>query len=327
MYLARVEAQQLEAAWGPGSTGAARDRARWLIARGARVESEGEVVRVAVPTPISVHGSPLLAAQLVSGGASSARAGSEQVAAVGARLIEQLRAGGAQALFAVPSDEWPAAALEALGLAPAFEVSLRNFYLSLGALSGKLEEKGPHPLRKVASFARRIRQKMIEVSFDPGWLEDAARVHAERRPGLGLAVVRDLPYLAWRYRDVPGRSYRMLVLRSQAGAGIDGYAVVESLSGDADQVSMRVIDHWSRSADRVGDSRFMFELALWFLSENVTVVQALGVQGSALDGLFLRTGGFKKAWTSHLWWRALGERGAAPVATETALRASDLLDY
>lgn len=327
MYLGRVDVQQIEGAWGPSSTDAARARARWLASRGARVESEGEVVRVAVPTMISVRGAPLSTGQLVSGGASSARASVDQVVAVGARVIAGLGEGGAQAVFAVPSEEWPAPALEALGLTPAFDLSLRNFYLSFGALSDRLEVKGPHPLRKVAAFARRIRQKMIEVNFESGWLEDAARVHAERRPALGLSVVRDLPYLTWRYRDAPARSYRMLVLRSHAGAGIDGYAVVEPLPSDADQVTMRVIDHWSRSADRVGDSRFMFELALWFLSEQVTVVQALGVQGSALDGLFMRTGGFKKAWSSHLWWRPLDARGALPVAAETALRASDFLDY
>jgi hypothetical protein len=118
-----------------------------------------------------------------------------------------------------------------------------------------------------------------------------------------------------------------LVLRGQVGAGIDGYAVVEPLPSDTGVAGMRVVDHWSRSAGRVGDSRFMFELALWFLSERATVVQALGVQGSALDGLFLRTGGFKKAWSSELWWRSLDDRVPTPSAADTALRSSDLLDY
>lgn len=316
----------IDAAWGPGSTEGARARARWLLAREARVEVEGDLVRVAVPTDLVVHGAVVPGAQLVTAGAAGPRPTPERVLAAGQRLLEGLNAGGARVVFAVPSDEWPGPVLEALGLKPVIELSLRNFYLSFGALSGVLEAKGPHPLRKAAAFARRIRQKMIEVSFEGGWLEDAARVHRERRPHLGLSVAREVDYLAWRHR-APSSGHRMLVLRSHAGAGIDGYAVVEPLSSENGNATMRVIDHWSRSADRVGDSRFMFELALWFLSEQVTVVQALGVQGSALDGLFLRTGGFKKAWSSHLWWRALDARTTAPAASEAALRASDLLDY
>jgi hypothetical protein len=310
-----------------GDGGDVGARRAWLERRRAVIEAEGSAVRAAIPSELVLHGRALPAAQLVRTAGQAEPTSLEPAAAlaVGTRLLDALRARGARAVYAVPSREWPERELEQLGLRPAFELCLRNFYLSMGALSGVLEERGPHPLRKVATFARRIRQKMVEVDLTEGWLGDAARVSAERQAGLGLAVVRDAAYLAWRYTATPHK-YRMLVLRRAVGAGIDGYAIVEPLPADERGGCMRVVDHWSRSADRVGDSRFMFELALWFLSEHVSVVQALGVPGSALDGLFMRTGGFKKAWSGALWWRALDGATPMPSASAAALRASDLVD-
>ena len=296
----------------------------WIKARSAIEAGDEVATRAAVPVELMIDGAVVPGAQIVAMGGTCAP---DRAQLLGQQVLDGLQAKGVRAVYGVASAEWPAETLEALGFRPMLELSLRSFYLSLGVFGDVFESKGPHPLRAAAAFARRLRQKMIEVSFDDGWLESAARVSEARGEAMGLSVRRTREYLRWRYKDAPLRHYRLLVLRRNAGAGIDGYAVVEPFEPEPDRIGVRVVDHWSRSDDRVGDPGFMVELAMWCLAERASVVQALGVQGSSLDGLFKRTGGFKKAWSGHLWWRGLGAEPRMPRADLVSWRAGDLLDY
>ena len=60
---------------------------------------------------------------------------------------------------------------------------------------------------------------------------------------LHFAIDRSEPYLMWRYGKHPDRHYRLLVLRRQAGVGIDAFIVVRMLPLDKNRFCAQLVDH------------------------------------------------------------------------------------
>ncbi|MCC7381271.1 MAG: hypothetical protein IT384_05545 [Deltaproteobacteria bacterium] len=244
----------------------------------------------------------------------------------GHRLLEELRHEGVRWVYGTPSPSWPEVLLRELGFHHAFDLVQRNFYLSLSGISSRLDDTLA-PVRRVAKLARRFRQRLIEVDFDPSWLAYAARLFEQRRPELGFAVARTEQQLAERFAaQAKERGCHLLVLRRQAGVGIDGFAIVKLSDPGTGQRVIRLLDHWTRLGEVRSTTWLLGELALWGLSEHAQVIEVFAVAGTALEHILIGAGCIKKPRTAPFLLRSLepGEETRVIPASDAQLRAGDV---
>jgi hypothetical protein len=272
--------------------------------------------RWAAITPLVVHGHVEAGAQLVDPERAEGPDGSQ--VDVGKRVLERLAEKGVHLVYAVPTARWSEDVLRALGFVTSFDVVLRNFYLGL-------DDDGLKSVRRVATLARRIRQKLIEVDFDDTWIAYAARLFDLKRSDISLGVDRSEEYLRSRYRR-GDREYRLLVLRRQAGVGIDGYAVVRLLEHEPGRTLIQLVDHFTKIGERRSTTWLLGEIALWGLAERASVVQAFAADGSVLEHVLIGAGCIRKPLTLPFMVRSLfpNEEGLKLPVDGVQLRASDL---
>jgi hypothetical protein len=243
-------------------------------------------------------------------------------------LLDRLVADDVSLAYAVPTSLRTAKVLGGLGFQHSFDVVVRNLYLGLGSVSSRLDEAALTPFRKLAKFARRLRLKLIEVDFDETWLAYAARLFAQRRPDLAFAVERSQDYLRWRYKAHPEHQYRLLVLRRNAGVGIDAFVVLRMIEARPGRMYIELVDHWTRIGERRWTAWLLGELALWSMAENADVIQAFAAAGSLLDQVLIGVGCIRKKASLPFMVKELAppeEQEAHPVvASSVQLRASDL---
>jgi hypothetical protein len=216
--------------------------------------------------------------------------------------------------------------LRALGFVHTFDVVLRILYLGLGSVSSLLDEAALTPFRKLAKFARRLRLKLLEVDFEESWLAYAARLFAQRRPDLALAVERSQDYLRWRYRAHPEHRYRLLVLRRNAGVGIDAFVIIRMIEARPGRMYVQLIDHWTRIGERRWTAWLLGEVALWSMAEKADVVQAFAAAGSMLDQVLISTGCIWKKSSLPFMFKSFAgpEDVQRPSASAVQLRAGDI---
>lgn len=307
------------------------DRWRWMFDhdRGvvslgwssrALVAARGAVRKDLVIDGVEVHGAELVTLPIGDVGPNP-----EEELELGRDVLDRLRSHGARVLYAAESSQWPRSLLERLGFRQSFDFVERTFYLGLGGISRRLDEHGPHPFRRFAEMARRIRQKLMEVEIDEHWLAHVQTVMDECPP-VGFRLKRDSEYLRWRYKNVPGHNYRLLVLRRQAGHGIDAFAITETFPSDHGQLGVRLLDHFTRDPERAGVTWLLGELVMWSLAEKATIITGGAGHQTPLDQLFRRTGAIRRAWSAPFWIRALND-DEPPALDNAELRASDLLSF
>jgi hypothetical protein len=290
--------------------------------------------RAAVVVPLRARGASLVGAQLVELPVSDLGPTLEQQVELGRHVLETLRRAGVRWVYATPGPQWGEGLLAALGLTPLGEAVERSFPLGLGgigAVVGKLNPGavfGPNPLRRLATVARGVRNKLIEVELDGVWLEDVERMASSTSAGDALALARTPAYLAWRYRDAPGRSYRLLVLRRQAGVGADAAVIVEPFALDGGRFGIRILEHWTRARDLAALTWLLGEVALWSLAEQASQLRAVAVGGTAQERLLLAVAAVRRTQSLPFYWRSLaGDDDPAPDAGALALQAGDLLGF
>lgn len=276
------------------------------------------------PVKLVVRGVSESGAQLIES-PSTEIVSAVRAKALGRQILEELRAGGVRWVYAVPTPRWSEPVLTELGFRSSFDVVVRNFYLGLSGISTRLDDT-LEPFRRVAKLARRIRQKLIEVDFDATWVAYAARLFELRRSELGLAIDRSEDYLRERYANRTDRGYRLLVLRRQAGVGIDGYAVVRLHEPEPGQTTIQLIDHWTRVGERRSTTWLLGELAMWGLAEQATVIQAFAAAGSVLEHVLIGAGCIRKPLSLPFMIRSLapGEEELTVPLEGVQLRAGDL---
>ncbi|MFO0728051.1 MAG: hypothetical protein U1E65_30000 [Myxococcota bacterium] len=308
------------------------DRWRWLFGSDRATALLGwshtalVAARGAVAKDLLVDGQVVQGAELISLPIGDVGVQLEEEVEMGRELLDRLREQGVRVVYAAGASQWPDAVLTRLGFKTPFEFVERTFYLGLGGISRRLDEHGPHPFRRFAEMARRIRQKLIEVEMDNHWLSHLERVMEECTPQPRFCLRRDASYFAFRYRNVPGHQYRLLVLRRQAGTGIDAFAIVETFVPEPGQLGVRLVDHFTRNEDRAGVTWLFGELVMWSLAERASVITGGTGHGTPLDQLFRRTGAIRRAWDAPFWIRALNDE-APPPLEDAELRAGDLLSF
>lgn len=219
------------------------------------------------------------AAELSSGlGAGTALTHQQRLALLH-HLLAALEGRGVRWVFATPSPELPEPLLLEGGLVRAFDMVGRQLPLSMG------------PVRNLAKLARRLRQKLIEVSPDDAWLNAAQRLFSQRAPELDLALERSALKLAWRYREHPSRRYRFSVLRRRAGTGLDAFVVWRVLDAEPKAPVLELVDHWTRLGERRSTAWLLGEMALLGMAEEgVDAVLAHAPTGSALEQTLIASG-------------------------------------
>jgi hypothetical protein len=259
-----------------------------------------------------------------------ARGRDEELEATLAALDAHRNHHGTTIAYSVPSTPGQQQTLERAGFARAFDVSLRNLYLSIAPVSKALDGVSFGAMRNLARRAMQIRQKLIEVPLDDGWLGHAERVFEHRaQANLGFAVRRDLAYLKARFGD-PAAGYRLLVLRRKAGVGADAYAIVRTFAYGSSRTCVQLVDHWSRNPDRRAIAWLLGELAVWGLAEKCDVLQGFAASGAPLDQVLVAAGCIRKKWTAPFMVKRLGPVPVAAARLQidrVALRASDLSIY
>jgi hypothetical protein len=248
----------------------------------------------------------------------------EQSLAIARDLVTRLAEERIEYAFAVVIGQRSRAMLEALGFEHSFDVQLRNLYLGLGSVSTRLDETALNPVRRLAKFARRLRLKLMEVPFEESWMAYAARLFAQRRPELAFAVERSQDYLRWRYRLHPEHKYRLLVLRRNAGTGIDAFAIARVYEARPGRKYVQLIDHWTRIGERRWTAWLLGEMALWGLAEHADVLQAFAPANSVLDQVLVSLGCIRKVATVPFLTKTLSGSAAPLLPGAVQLRAGDL---
>lgn len=237
-------------------------------------------------------------------------------------LLAILEDQGVRRVLATPSETLPESLLAEGGLLRAFDMVGRQLPLSMGTRD---PDEAPGPVRKLAKLARRLRQKLIEVSPDDTWLNFAYRMFLQRAPELDFALERSAQRLAWRYREHPLRRYRFSVLRRKAGTGLDAFVVWRVVDAGPGSRVLELVDHWTRLGERRSTAWLLGEMALLGLAEEgVDAVLAHAPSGSPLEQTLIASGCILRREHVPVFVKALGtESGAWSSSPALELRAGD----
>lgn len=239
-------------------------------------------------------------------------------------LLASLEAQGVRFVFATPSLELSEELLAEGGFFQAFDLVGRQLPLSMGTRD---PDDAPGTVRRVAKLARRLRQKLIEVDPNDGWLNFAQRLFFQRTPDLDFALDRSAAQLGWRYRDHPRRRYRFSVLRRKAGTGLDAFVVWRIVESGPGRRALQLVDHWTRIGERRSTAWLLGEMALLgFAEEGVDAVEAHAPVGSALEQTLIASGCILKREQLPVFMKLLGAdaaEGAWIFGRPLQLRAGD----
>lgn len=201
-------------------------------------------------------------------------------------------AGMAYVYFAAGEKQQPL--LEQLGHTFLFEVSARNLYIGLEALSSRLSKRALSPFRKFAKEARRIRTKLTTLPLDDAAFDQVGRLYSNTEVPTAFGIAKSPEYLAWRYRDDPRFDYELLVYKKRAGQGIDAAAFVRRARGETGRTVIHVEEQWTRQTGRRSNAKLFGELAMLGLTEESDVLRCFAPANTSREQALLGLGCIRK---------------------------------